>query len=292
MLELFPDVFYIPGANNAAFPYSSGLYLAGRDRRVLIDVGMGPAALAPVKARGVDLIILSHTHLDHHLTKSELPGVPIWCHQAEAGYMSDLDAFLRATGMDQSDFDPFAGGKFPRAIFEAPIGRALRGDERLDLGGLTLQLIHAPGHTPGHLAFFVPEHDLLFSADVDLIPFGPFYGHEFADIEDFLISIERLKNMGARVVATGHSGPFTDDLPRRFDDYAAAIPRREQLVLDSLDRPRSLDDFHRKNLIYPHYPEPTVLIQWFELVHIKKHLARLADRGQVVEENGRWRRVQ
>jgi hypothetical protein len=44
-------------------------------------------------------------------------------------------------------------------------------------------------------------------------------------------------------------------------------------------------------LIYPHYPEPAVLIQWFELVHIKKHLARLADKGEVVQDGDRWRRV-
>lgn len=291
MHELFPDIFYVPGANNSSFPYSAGLYLKGRDRRVLIDAGMGPAALAPVKDLGVDLLILSHTHIDHHLTKSELPGVPIWCHEAEADLLSDLEAFLRATGMDQSDYGPYEVKDFLPAAFEARVSRRLRGDERLDLGGLTLQVIHTPGHTPGHLAFFVPEHDLLFSADVDLIQFGPFYGHEFADIDHFLASIDKLKNVGAKVVASGHAGPFSDNLPQRFDDYAAVIPRRDQLVLDFLDRPKSLDDFAGKNLIYPHYPEPAALIEWFELVHIKKHLARLANLGQVVQDNDRWRRV-
>jgi glyoxylase-like metal-dependent hydrolase (beta-lactamase superfamily II) len=291
MQELFHNVFYIPGANNSSFPYSAGLYLAGRDRRVLIDVGMGPEALAPVKARGVDLIILSHTHLDHHLTKSELPGVPIWCHKAEAHFLSDLDAFLRATGIDRSGYHPKRFRDSLPQAFEGHIARSLSGDERLDLGGLTLQLIHTPGHTPGHLAFFVPEHDLLFSADIDLIQFGPFYGHEFADIEQLLISIDKLKNLPSKIVATGHAGPFTDNLEQRFDDYAAAIFRRDRLVLDFLDRPKSLENFARQNLIYPHYPDPEVLIQWFELVHIKKHLARLANQGQIVQDGDRWRRV-
>jgi ribonuclease/clavin/mitogillin len=240
MQELFPNIFYIPGANHSSFPYSAGLYLAGRDQRVLIDAGMGPDALAPVKARGVDLLILSHTHLDHHLTKSELPAVPIWCHQAEADLLSDFQAFLRATGMDQSDYNPFQVRNFLPADFEGQVSRRLIGDERLDLGGMTLELIHTPGHTPGHLAFFVPEHELLFSGDVDLIPFGPFYGHEFADIGPFLASIEKLKNVGAKIVASGHAGPFSDNLPQRFDDYAAVIPRRDQQILDFLDRPKSL----------------------------------------------------
>ena len=35
----------------------------------------------------------------------------------------------------------------------------------IDLGGLTAQIIEAPGHTPGSAVVYVPERKLLLSGD-------------------------------------------------------------------------------------------------------------------------------
>ncbi|MBQ7304586.1 MAG: MBL fold metallo-hydrolase, partial [Clostridia bacterium] len=35
----------------------------------------------------------------------------------------------------------------------------------IDLGGMTAQVIHCPGHTPGSAVIYVPERQLLLSAD-------------------------------------------------------------------------------------------------------------------------------
>ena len=62
-----------------------------------------------------------------------------------------------------------------------------QGGDIIRLGDTEIKVLHTPGHTPGHLSFFIPEHRLLFTADVDLTRFGPFYGHDFANINDFII---------------------------------------------------------------------------------------------------------
>jgi len=288
MRELAPHIFYIAGKNKSRFPYCACLYLRGKKLRVLIDAGMGAKNLAPAKEMGIDLLILTHCHIDHRLTRAEILDVPVWCHEKEEVWFSNRDLFFTDVGFKRSGLDLNGLFDFAHGMFETEIDHQLTDGERIDLGGITLETIHTPGHTPGHMAFFIPEHDLLFSGDIDLTPFGPFYGHDFADIGDFLSSIDRLKQVPAKMVVSGHAGPFNDSLPERFNAYGKVIHSRDRLLLEKLNRPKSIEDFKGGNLFYKTYPDFPDLIRWFELVHIEKHLKRLESMGKVRQENDRW----
>lgn len=291
MVELFPDVFYVPGKNASRFPYCACLYLRGSRMRVLIDAGMGGSYLAPVKQMGVDLLILSHSHIDHHLTKRDLAGVPIWCHQDELPYTGDKEVYLEATGIRRSGVDiSFLLDGAP-TVFDYEIQQTLVDGQVIDLGGLSLEVLHTPGHTPGHMAFYLREHDFLFLSDVDLTHFGPYYGHDFADLGDFIASIRRLKALGAASAASGHAGPFAGDLDKRFAAYEEVIYQRDARVLAHLSQPRTLDEFKRGGVIYKKYFDDFGLQDFFELVHVEKHLERLVQRGLVEQEGERWRRL-
>lgn len=290
MIELFPDIYYVPGKNASRFPYCACLYLKGREMRVLIDAGMGAGRIEPVKALGVDVLILSHSHIDHHLTKRDLPGVPIWCHAAEEPFTGDRETYLRATGIGRSGVDMGPLLDAAPGVFDYRISRVLRDEEVIELGGLSLRVLHTPGHTPGHRAFYLPQHDFLFAADVDLSAFGPYYGHDFADLSDFIASIRRLKALGAAAAATGHAGPFAGDLERRWEAYEQVIYQRDRRILEFLGQPRTLADFRRSGMIYRTYYDDFGLQDFFEQVHVQKHLERLAAQGRVRSANGRWRR--
>jgi len=291
MLELAPNIFYIPGENNSRFPYCACLYLRGQKLRVLIDAGMGSRNLAPVREMGIDLLILTHCHIDHRLTLKDMPDVPIWCHEKETVYLKDRDYFFTAMGFKRSGLELRDLLRITRDIFDIQIAHELVDGERIALGGITLETVHTPGHTPGHLSFVVPEYDLLFSGDIDLTPFGPFYGHDFGNIEDFLDSIQTLKRRNARMVATGHAGPFNGNTTERFEAYEQIVHYRDRLLLDQLMQPKSTKDLRNRNLFYKYYPAPAELIQWFEVVHIEKHLARLADSGKVTFKDNMWQRT-
>lgn len=288
MIELVPNIYYLPGENKSRFPYCACLYLVGKNMRVLIDAGMGGRNMAPVKDLGIDLLILTHCHIDHRLTRKEIPHVPVWCHEKEEPFVRDKDRFFVGTGFSRSGIDlnkhlgPMLG------LFEIEISHRLVDSERIDLGGLTLVAIHTPGHTPGHLSFYIPEYDLLFSGDVDLTPFGPFYGHDFADIDDFLQSIDKLRQLNAKTVVTGHAGPFEEEISKHFDAYEEVIFSRDRRVLEHLSEPRALEYFTGRNVIYSAYPEDSFLMEWFELVHIGKHLERLSSMGEVRQDSGLW----
>jgi len=291
MIEIAPNIFYLPGQNKSRFPYCACLYIRGKDLRVLIDAGMGADNMAAALESGIDVLILSHCHIDHRLTRKLIPEIPVWCHEKEAIFLQDREYFFTAMGLKRSGLD--LAGLFDLAdgMFGIEIAHRLTDGDRIDLGGLTLQIIHTPGHTPGHMAFFIPEHDLLFSGDIDLTPFGPFYGHDFADIDDFLASIETLGQVGAQKVISGHAGPFNGDLAKRFDEYGEIIHNRDRLLLETLCRPKLLEDFRGGSLFYKTYPDFPDLIRWFELVHIEKHLTRLKALGRVRQEGHKWLRV-
>jgi hypothetical protein len=58
-----------------------------------------------------------------------------------------------------------------------------------------------------------------------------------------------------------------------------------------LGQPKALEDFKGGRLFYKYYPDPADLIMWFEMVHIEKHLNRLAHLGRVTVKRGRWQRT-
>jgi glyoxylase-like metal-dependent hydrolase (beta-lactamase superfamily II) len=290
MIELTPNIFYVPGKNRSRFPYCACLYLKGKKKRVLIDAGMGGRNLVQVREMGIDILILTHCHIDHRLTRREIPDVPVWCHENEVPFLCDKDRFFDGTSLYRSGFDLTDHFYTMPRVFDIEISHELVDKERIDLGGLTLVAIHTPGHTPGHLSFYVPEFDLLFSGDVDLTPFGPYYGHDFADIGQFIDSIWKLKRLDANIGVTGHAGPFIGEIGKRLEKYEAVIYKRDRKVLRHLSQPRALEYFTRKNVIYADYPKDSVLTEWFELVHIKKHLERLSNMGQVRQDSGLWLR--
>ena len=107
-------------------------------------------------------------------------------------------------------------------------------------------------------------------------------------IDNFLASIEKLKQVKTKMVVSGHAGPFNHDLPERFRKYGAIIHNRDHLLLDKLSQPRSIEEFKGGNLFYKTYPDFPDLIRWFELVHIEKHLMRLKTMGKVRQKDDKW----
>ncbi|MBI5603834.1 MAG: MBL fold metallo-hydrolase [Deltaproteobacteria bacterium] len=285
MIEITKNIYWVPGQNQSRFPYCAGLYLKGKDFRLLIDAGMGQTNMEPCLKAGVDLVILSHCHIDHRLNLVRSPQIPVWCHEMETVYLEDRERFLVGIGLLRAGLSYeklFKGYQ----IQEFTIQRKLLDGERINLGGLSFQVLHTPGHTPGHLSFYFPEAELLFAADIALNAFGPFYGHDFSNISDFIESIRKLKAIPVQTIITGHSGPFQDHLAERFAAYEKIIYKRDRILLEHLNQPRPLPYLLGKNLFYSRYLEPAPVTQWFEQVHLEKQLKRLIEMGKIKEKDG------
>jgi glyoxylase-like metal-dependent hydrolase (beta-lactamase superfamily II) len=125
----------------------------------LIDPGGdGDYLLDVVRQAGVRVtqLLLTHGHIDHVGAAAELArtlGVPI------VGPHGD-DAFLLESLPQQA------------AMFSFPHAAALQPDqwladgETVQIGHASLQVVHCPGHTPGHVVFFDPQSRHAFVGDV------------------------------------------------------------------------------------------------------------------------------
>ncbi len=294
MIELKENIFLVPGENGSLFPFCNCVYLKGRDMRVLIDAGMGSQGMGECIRAGIDALILSHCHYDHRSTISDIPAVPVWCHELDAPYIKDPDLFVRGVGLSRSGLD------FRKIFRNLPfqnirIARMLHDRERIDLGGLILEILHVPGHSPGQIAVNVPKAGFLFTADVSLHPFGPFYGHDFSDIEDSIRSIRKLKGIGADTVLSGNCGPFTAgkgaEVERLFTDHEAVIYERDRRIMDLLEEPRGVEGLIAKGIVYQGADRLTHFMKWFERVHLEKHLERLERLGKIRKHGDFFQRV-
>lgn len=125
----------------------------------LIDPG-GDAQrlLAAVAQRGLTLVSLlaTHGHVDHVGAAKELAarrGIPIeGPHQADAYWLDDLPQQSAMYG-------------FPPAAAFTP-DRWLKHGDRVTVGEVTLEVLHCPGHTPGHVVFFHAGEKVAFVGDV------------------------------------------------------------------------------------------------------------------------------
>jgi glyoxylase-like metal-dependent hydrolase (beta-lactamase superfamily II) len=160
-----------------------------------------------------------------------------------------------------------------------------------EVGNIRLHCMHAPGHVDDHYIFFEPYHGVAFTSDIDLTHFGPWYAQPEGDIDLFLASIAKVEALEPRVVVSSHKGIVKDDIPGRLRRYADVIRRRDELLLSLLEPPTTVEALVEGSPFFGGHAEPVALFRSWEGNMITKHLTRLAARGAVVSENGRWRRV-
>lgn len=55
---------------------------------------------------------------------------------------------------------------FTYTIFQATPTRLLKDGDAIDLGESIIKVVHAPGHSPGHMCFFEAERGYLYTGDL------------------------------------------------------------------------------------------------------------------------------
>jgi glyoxylase-like metal-dependent hydrolase (beta-lactamase superfamily II) len=129
-----------------------------RGEACVIDPGDEPdEILALARDMGVRItrVVASHAHLDHIMAVRaivEATGAPFLLHESDLGIAEYMPTAAQM----------WLGHEVPPA--PRPDAFPIDGQD-LEVAGVTLKVIHTPGHTPGSLCLYAADAHLLFSGD-------------------------------------------------------------------------------------------------------------------------------
>ncbi len=210
---LFPHVIELN--HQARRRFTCSVYLVyDNDAWTLIDIGYEDAVDECLQLiRQLDFpftkcvtLLASHADVDHiqGLAKAKsLLKTTVTCHPAAAKLLEEGDrvqtfAEIGAQGIDL-------------AMPKVTVDRTVNDGDVIEVGGLTLEVWHTPGHTDGQLSFRMG--DLLFSGD-NLFRdgcVGAIDAHHGSNIEHFIASLTRIRDSDIAWLLPSHGPVFRKD---------------------------------------------------------------------------------
>jgi len=271
------------------YPFCHSILIADKTRAV-IDAASDQEKLTAFKNQGsVDFLINTHAHEDHLVFNFLFPDSKFCAHPEEAPHFACLDSLIDCYGdMPEADHKKWYAFIAQECHFQPrKVDLFLKGGMNLNFGKTRMEVIHAPGHTPGHCAFYFPGEKILFLGDYDLTRTGPYYGDRASSIEDTLQSLERLKKCEAETYLTAHGKGIYEADPALIERYLQIIHLREgQLVEFLKNGPKNFEQIIQEGIIYGKNPAPLGAWDFIlsERTMITKHLSRLINRGRILKE--------
>ena len=225
-----PHLFRITEPRCHRWVRANCFLILGGQRDILVDSGMGVAALRPVLDRLSSrprLVFTTHAHIDHVGSHPEFTNCEILVHPAEADELarpgqrglrfpkrtSEEIAALRRSGIELSEFMLEAvpsAGYDPESYRRAPVKptRLVSEGDIVETGDREFQVLHLPGHSPGSIALWERSSRSLFSGDAIydgvIVDTGP-----GSDVEIYRATMKRLEELPVAQVFGGHNAPMT-----------------------------------------------------------------------------------
>lgn len=212
-MQIFPDVHQVDGVDCNVY------IITEPDGLTIVDAGLPGAPkriLAAIAALGhsprdVRHLLLTHQHVDHIGGLARLAaatGAETWASVGDTPAIEGRAPYETPRGMM---------GVALRLIFlprlkPGSIGHVVRDGETLPVfaseGGL--RVVETPGHTSGHIAFYLPARKLLFAGDAvrsngGRLPLSPALLN--TDTAMALESVRKLAAMDIEACLPGHGAP-------------------------------------------------------------------------------------
>ncbi len=249
--------------------------IVGERGAMLVDTGIASSVgshLMPgleevgVAVESIRYVVSTHSDFDHvggnAALKRVAPAAVLMCHELDRALVEDRERlidrrygeFRYSDGFDETD-DSKA---WIRDVTEVvPMDRTVSDGERFDLGGRVVEILHTPGHSPGHVAVRDLETGAVYVGDAALgeavltAAGAPAFPPTYRDVGPYLDTISRLAEQGSPLLLTAHypvfrGGQVHDFLARsrayvgRVEEQVVGALRRAGAPLTTLDLVRTV----------------------------------------------------
>ena len=224
-------------------------YVVGRDPAYVIDPGPDDAGhIGAVRAEGearggIGGVVVTHSHADHSAAVPALAAPLLW------GAVSSAD---------ETSWVPDSPEQVQQ---DAPPG---------------FEVVPTPGHAPDHVAFVVGDvcfcGDLILGEGSTIVPPAAFGG----SLADYMASLERVRVLGARLLAPGH-GPLIDDPVAKIDEYVRHRTEREERLLAALAE----GERSRSGLLARVWDDVPEILRLAAAMAMQAHLEKLEAEGRL-----------
>lgn len=208
-MEIVPGIHDIPTKYDAILGLSAPrvYFISGR-QGAFIDTAYGQDELADtyieyaksVSNAKITYLIVTHAHPDHisgALVMKRKTGAHIILHSAE--------------------------------VTDIPVDKRVEDGDIISLGGIDLEIIHTPGHNPGHICLYIRKSRILFSGDHILAKTTTALQPPWGDMTKYVDSLRRLLKFDISLMLPAHGPPITEPRKRIEELIQHRIEREEQV---------------------------------------------------------------
>ena len=215
-------------------------------------------------ARGETLLgaIITHHHRDHIGSVREFRaefGVPLFAHPITRSKLADY----------------------------TPVDRVLEDGDTLFDG--SIEVLHTPGHAPGHICLWNPRERWLIAGDmvasIGTIIVDP---DDDGDMAAYVRELGRLVQLAPKRILPAHGDPIDDSI-ERLEFYIRHRAEREAKVLAAIPAGDAGADLLA--IVQSAYADTSTLLWPLAMKSARAHLAKLVTERVLRADGSRWKRT-
>jgi glyoxylase-like metal-dependent hydrolase (beta-lactamase superfamily II) len=242
----------------------SNVYLLKGEEYTIVGGGMitiVPDVLEQLDAFGIKestitRLLILHTHFDHCAIAPFLarrwPQLKVVTSKRGKQLLANPKvvesiSFLCTTAIAQAGMEEKA--KALNLIFDGmEVQETVDGGDRVNWGGIELEIIDAPGHSSDSIAAYMPLEKALFASDAGGIPFGDdIFAAGNSNFTKYQQTLERFNEYEVEIHLAEHYGAFTGEDARNYMPKSiSAAKETRKLLEESYRRTRDAEESTRE----------------------------------------------
>ncbi|MGC9324260.1 MAG: alkyl sulfatase dimerization domain-containing protein [Desulfomonilia bacterium] len=280
------------------FGLANSILLEGDDGVIIVDTLESAEAAIPVKkeftritSKPVKAIIYTHFHSDHTFGARIMAGDDNPDVYSHASTVAHLDRIVNITrditykramrmfgtllpegGLVNDGIGPFLAYDKDSTVALLRPTRTFKSEYMdLEIAGVSLRLIHAPGETPDQIVVWLPDKKVLLCADDYYKSFPNLYtirGTAYRDVLVWVKSLDMMRTLRPEILVPGHTLPLygADTIYETLTNYRDAIQFVHDQTIRHMNAGLTPDEIVELVKLPPHLASQPYLQEYYGTV--------------------------